>query len=129
VLAVLTTFGLIALPGCEDEEARQKAGDAARQLNDVKLELAKVTARNEELALKVKGVQDELGRQLTERMDKLSDLVAAQTKDTLEKIISDSQRTRSAATIAADTVRTDYLKDVAALKTTVAADMQKFATK
>ena len=84
-----------------------------------------LAADNAKLRETLKALQEALGKQVSDRMDKLEEKVIMVSKDLLDKVAKDAEQTRLAATGIVNSARSDYDKELNSVKTTLAGDIQK----
>lgn len=118
-------FLLLALCGCEDQEARNRASDTAAKLSALEAKINAVESTNAQLLQSIKSMQENLGKQVADRMDKVEDKVLMVSKDLLDKVGKDAEQTRIAANGIVSSARADYDKELNSVKTTLAGDIQK----
>jgi hypothetical protein len=116
---------LLGFSGCEDQQARTAASDVSKQLNELKGQLATVESQNKKMLDELNGVQDKLAKQINDRIDQVSEQMVMKTKELLDKVSKDAESTRQAASTVVSSARSDYDKELAAVKAAFAGDLQK----
>lgn len=116
---------LFAFTGCEDPQARSNASDAGAAVKALEAKINALEASNAQLLQQIKSMQDVLGKQVADRMDKVEEKVLLVSKDLLDKVAKDAEQTRLAATGIVTSARGDYDKELNGVKTTLAGDIQK----
>jgi len=116
---------LVSITGCEDMQARNNASDAGVAVKALEAKLNSLEASNAQLSQQIKNMQDVLGKQVADRMDKVEEKVLMVSKDLLDKVTKDAEQTRLAATGIVNSARGDYDKELNSVKTTLAGDIQK----
>src|SRR6185295_10278710 len=122
--ALLAALCLLAIPGCDDPDARERANTATSSVNEVKAELDRAKKQNESTAASIAEVEKRLLKHVDERMDKLAEDLANHHKKLLEQLSIDTKANRESAAALADSGRADSAKELAANKAMVAENMQ-----
>lgn len=122
---LIASFCLVGLTGCEDPEARSAAAEAAKEARELKGKLESALSDNKALTDKIAKLQEEVSKQVGDRMDKLNDQVQKLGNDLQEKATASSKQILENAKTIVETSRADYGKELETSRATIATDIQK----
>jgi outer membrane murein-binding lipoprotein Lpp len=124
-LCAVLVLGLVVLSGCEDQQARTAAGEAAGQVNALKSKIDEALTKNDALQKEVKALREELSSKYEQKLDSVTKELESMQKDFLTKVTASTETAVKQARDNSDRLRADYDSSFAATKTTMAADVQK----
>lgn len=116
---------VVLLGGCDDPEARERAGAASREINDLKVKLDEAKKINESTQLSIKAVEERLSKQIDKRVDDITQEIRKNQEKLLQQLSQDVEKSRKDAMSLADSSRNDVNKELTVTKGLVAEDMQK----
>jgi hypothetical protein len=86
VCAMLTAGALVLLGGCEDQQARVEAANAAKEIAVLKGQLAEATAKAENVLKEMKALQEKLQADLDQKLDGLGKQAVNNVNDEVERL-------------------------------------------
>src|SRR6476659_7456025 len=101
VVSLASFFGaglmLLAFSGCDDLQARSAASDANSEVKKLAQRVNELEGTNAQLVTMIKSMQDTIGKQVADRMDRVEEKVLTVSKELQDKISKDAETTRIAA--------------------------------
>jgi outer membrane murein-binding lipoprotein Lpp len=123
--AVVASAGLLVLSGCEDNEARSRAGEAVGAINSLKADISNLNEQNEQMAKDLKTIREDLAAKIDARMDKLSDQLLKSAADTTDQMIKSTEKGRKASEDIVSNSRAELDKELKLAKSNMDQDIQK----
>jgi len=119
---------LLALPGCDDPEARERASSANSQINALKEQIETLKKQNEATVASIAEVEKRLAGKVDKRMDELAASVAANHQALLDRMKVDAKTIGDTAQSLATAGTAEANKELTATKNMVAESMQTMRT-
>ena len=123
--AVVASVGLLVLSGCEDNEARSRAGEAVSALKTLQADISKLKEQNDQMAKDLKTIREELASKIDARMDKLNDQMMKSATDTTAQMIQRAEKGRKASEEIVANSRAELDKELKLAKSNMDQDIQK----
>ncbi|MFH0937986.1 MAG: hypothetical protein V1899_01685 [Planctomycetota bacterium] len=123
--SIVVSAGLLLISGCEDNEARNRAGSAVNALNVLKADISKLKEQNEQLMKDIKTIREELAARIDANMNKLSDQMVKSVADATTQMIQDTKAGRKASEDIVSNVQADLNKELKLAKSNMDQDIQK----
>jgi hypothetical protein len=123
--AVFLASSMLLLSGCEDKEARDKAGEAFGASSKLDAKIAAINDKADALAKTLNAMREQLTTKLDTRVDAAVRDMDSRQKQFLEDVKSIAEKTMGESKHGTDDLRADYDKTFTAAKSAMAADIQK----
>jgi len=124
-LTFVVGFAVVLLSGCEDQQTRAGLSQTNSDVSALRAKVEAVESENAKVRESIKALQEALGKQISDRMDRVEEKLMLVSKDLLDKVAKDAEQTRQTATTIVGSARGDYDKELTTVKTTLAGDIQK----